>query len=683
MIRRLTADNYDYIQSTFKIYTMKTNSIVVISISILVSLTMFTSCQKEELVTLETEGINNDVSKARRSLIPLFPGHDDRFFGEVPIQPNEQSNGEVIVQNVVNEDGTLSRCTIEPISSERSVENFPPLGDNLINEKLFPGALVTGVSVMNPLLTVPNTISMPRAGGIISILGITGGFNEDSNGNSIFEPLSEVTQPRVAAAMNKIINRKQEQNLPSNFTFEFSQIESKDQLAFSLGVSAKAFGARLNASLAFSTDKVYNRVLVKLEQSYYTMKIQEPNSRQEIFPDTVTDQDIRDHFSINNPPAYISSVDYGRVFYMLIESTQTRQEIEAAVKASLNRAVFSGSVESDVKKVAELSDLSVKVYAFGGDASGTLSLSGETDLRKIVTTLAEATDIRNGVPISYTVRSLFNPSKIIRKGLSANFDKVNCVAIGAIPAGYRNLVGLFGTDRNTGGIGAIVQMRGSTLLLYNRAGTKYALYNVARGKVLNNKIYTHNDPNGPLGVSPLANVGAAFLSRHRNENNKIRLFDISGLTTVRMDFNKKAFNCANCSPDTGIPTNLKVSYPQQTLTATANFFNRNFVGPYPFSSEGVSAAFFTSVRGHYPNDTYSFTAFNGTKVAKTKGRKNDDPVWLTTSPTTINANFPLTSIGAAGTVAIGGQRERIVINAEGTKMAIRKKNGNLGPFIIN
>ena len=208
--------------------------------------------------------------------------------------------------------------------------------------------------------------------------------------------------------MNTIIANSGEV-VPANFQLDIIQIESENQLAVELGVDVSTFTTKVSTDMSFSTEKSFNRTLVKLNQSYYTMSFDLPTSLEAIFDESVTPEDLGVYIQKDNPATFISSVTYGRIFYMLIESTSSREEMSA--KLNVAYGAFSNKVEGElgVNAMQELKDLKIKVIAYGGDAAGTFKLTGETNISDIADKLAESTDVRAGLPLSYVVRSVKRP----------------------------------------------------------------------------------------------------------------------------------------------------------------------------------------------------------------------------------------------------------------------------------
>ena len=142
--------------------------------------------------------------------------------------------------------------------------------------------------------------------------------------------------------------------------------------------------------------------------------------------------------------SFVSSVTYGRVFYMLVESTSSRQDMES--KLELAYGAFDEQIEGEVDTGAlnELEDLKIKVIAHGGNTSGPFRLAGQSDPATVAAKLAEGADIPGGLPLSYVVRSVGHPDKVVGARLTAEYHVVACEVEGQLrPALYTDLMDLF------------------------------------------------------------------------------------------------------------------------------------------------------------------------------------------------------------------------------------------------
>jgi hypothetical protein len=103
--------------------------------------------------------------------------------------------------------------------------------------------------------------------------------------------------------------------------------------------------------------------------------------------------------------------------------------MDASINASFGAAVTQGSIGANVKYVGQLENVRIKAYALGGEQGAALgAITSNFDSLKSF--LARGGDIRTGVALSYVVRSLAQPDKIVKVKVATEYDIVNCVPIG-------------------------------------------------------------------------------------------------------------------------------------------------------------------------------------------------------------------------------------------------------------
>ncbi|WP_222983736.1 thiol-activated cytolysin family protein [Flagellimonas meishanensis] len=329
--------------------------------------------------------------------------------------------------NIINDFFVCSRKTISILDGN---PEFPLFDTNA--EVIYPGNLLQGKTLSN---ATPSPIVVKRGGGTISYNLNIGNGTDSSPIESSFT-VDEVKRSTIQEAMNAIIGDGTGM-VPDDFILDIKQIESENQLAIEMGVDVNTFTTRVSADMSFSTDKQYNRMLVKLQQSFYTMVFDLPTSLEDFFDESVTPEQLSVYVQEDNPATFISSVNYGRIFYMLVESTSSREEMDT--KLDFAYGAFEDNVSGEVKVEAfnELKDVKIKVIAYGG--TGSARLAGESNISAIVDRLAESTDIRSGLPLSYVVRSVERPDIVVGTTLATTYDTVDCVNISKGLPVYTNL----------------------------------------------------------------------------------------------------------------------------------------------------------------------------------------------------------------------------------------------------
>ncbi|MGH8014866.1 MAG: thiol-activated cytolysin family protein, partial [Candidatus Zixiibacteriota bacterium] len=307
-------------------------------------------------------------------------------------------------------------CTRKTVSATEAPGEFPLFDPNA--DIIYPGNLLQGASLDN---ATPDPIPVKRGPGTVVMV-------IDNGADSVSRTIPEMSLSGVFNAKNQII-AENPGILPARFAFTFEQVYSREQLALALDVSFENLYSDVTSSLSFSTDQEYNRFMVKLDQSYFTIAYQLPTSIAEIFDPSVTPQQLAQYVGPGNPAAFISSVTYGRKFYLLIESTSSRTEMDASINASFGAAVTQGTIGGNVKYVSQLENVRIKAYALGGEQGAALgAITSNFDSLKSF--LARGGDIRTGVALSYVVRSLAQPDKIVKVKVATEYDIVNCVPVG-------------------------------------------------------------------------------------------------------------------------------------------------------------------------------------------------------------------------------------------------------------
>ncbi|KAA1242994.1 thiol-activated cytolysin family protein [Aquimarina sp. RZ0] len=314
------------------------------------------------------------------------------------------------------------QCIRKKVSVLGGTDKFPLFNTNA--SVIFPGNLLQGKTLSQ---ATPSDIVVKRAGGTITYNLVTG------NRQATVE-VDKIDQGTVNQAMNKVIAENGD-ILPANFVLDVTAIESKEQLALELGLTVSTLASKVNSNFSLNTSEEYSSVLIKLTQQYYTMSYVKPTSLDEVFDPSVTAEDLAKFIQPDNPATFISSVTYGRIFYMLYESTASAEDMKLALEGEYNTISNQASGSIDLSFLKEYNNLSVKVIAYGGDSEGTLNAVGATfggeeavtnHIKEIIERLAASSNIAGGLPLSYVVNSLEDPSQIISTNLATEYDVVNC-----------------------------------------------------------------------------------------------------------------------------------------------------------------------------------------------------------------------------------------------------------------
>ncbi|TAI48877.1 thiol-activated cytolysin family protein [Flagellimonas allohymeniacidonis] len=474
-------------------------------------------------------------------------------------------------------------CTSRTVSVTDGTGDFQTLGG--VASEIFPGALLQGKTINN---VKPQGIPLKRAGGSIS-------YNLNDGNPEASQDLTEMSESKVRQAMNDIIAGSTGV-VPANFDLDYENVFSEQQVALQMGLSFEGYGIKAEGKLSFSEDRTYNRVLVKLYQSYYDVSYDFPTSYEDVFDPSVTPDDLNRFIQPDNPATYIKKVTYGRIFYMLIESTSSLEVMNTQIDASYKSfdKEISGNLEVD--SMEKMENLKIKVIAYGGDSKNTFSGLGETNIGALADMLAESTDIRTGLPLSYEIYSLEDPSKQVGTNISTEMEVVECQLKGVLPPVlYSNLVDLF-----EDGIGAATQIQNEYTAIFNGAGTQYVIFNASDGAV--SEPYSIDNANGPLGATTFESVGAAL----RQFLDEIYIFNAQGTEYEVLEYDDNGIRSTPTSP-IGEYRQRNGSNRRWVVNdnfseengVNSNFADGSFVGPesrdvdcvsFPLFGKGIKAA---------------------------------------------------------------------------------------------
>lgn len=657
-------------------------------LTLLMALLLIMSCGKDDPIK-ETPIAENPVDEEPTALTI------DQLIanaGDIVNYPATSTKSESDVLNETKEDSKniLDGELIEQrwVCTEREVDVLGGSGDfplyNPSANVIWPGNIIQGNTINDGL---PTAITVKRGLGKITY--------DLKNGNPAATSESIIIdQGTVNQAINDIVSANpagaegENALLPASIVLDVRIINSAEQLAFEMGLSVETFAAKVDAKFSYETSTEVNSVLVQIKQSYYTMSFVTPTSSADFFDESVAAEDLSPYISPGNPGAYIKSVTYGRIFYLLYESTSTASTMKASLEGTYNTPTLKANGTASAETSNQLSDVKVKVIAYGGEASDTFETIGavftdQVDLKKILEKIGKAGTIQSGKPISYEVYSLKERDQRLASNLATTYTIKECRNLGILPPeGYRPLVGIF-----EDGIGAACQLEGNTIVLYNKAGDKYAHYNVNSGQAPT--VWSVNNLEGLITSNFISsgNVGAA-VRWFGGAESAIALFNMTGNEFVYFRYQP-----ANVANPPGGPLGRFDENPDGTIKVfqTSTHYSETIPvqSPFPFANDGIDAAvqqFYTKAQQvnhrYFSNDGKDAAdlIFTTNQIISIWGWTESGPL----KETDLGQNFPFESVGAATKVEFGPTTaDLIYFNGDGDQMMINNSSGLNGPYYVN
>jgi thiol-activated cytolysin len=293
---------------------------------------------------------------------------------------------------------------------------------------IFPGALVLADENLKD--GRPTPIALPRRAAQLSV-----DLPGLQNPNMTVNP----DNASVQQALNKMLEDWNKQGAPAGYKnaarsfLNVSQSFTKEQLSLDLGFSAKWASGSASAQLGVASTTEKSVVVAYYKQVYYTVTMNTPTLPADVFDDSVTQAQAQPVFGAAHPPAYVRSVDYGRLLVVKMETSAVDTSFN--LKGAFEQAT-AGGVTLDANLAAKyqkiLNDASFTVLALGGGAETPLkTFTGGaevkfTGLKEYIETDGVYRRDNPGVPISYQVAFL-KDNQFALMGFTTDYVETVCV----------------------------------------------------------------------------------------------------------------------------------------------------------------------------------------------------------------------------------------------------------------
>ncbi|MDO5607973.1 MAG: thiol-activated cytolysin family protein [Capnocytophaga sp.] len=235
--------------------------------------------------------------------------------------------------------------------------------------------------------------------------------------------VSESVKPalsQVRSTMNDLIARQKEKVdysfVPSVFNYESNEITTTESFkrSFKIHAKAKVLSGLVKAKFSFeenqSSSNQKRYVMVSFRQFLYNASVDPQHYSSWIQGDI----DVSDMGGYE--PLYISSVDYGRVGYILVETEKSTEEMSKMIKASLEVAVQYANVESSTKLSKEFQKMfeqnKVQVMISGGPLELGNQVNSYESFVKFVQMPTAENLTKTSVPIAYKVRRVKDNTEV-------------------------------------------------------------------------------------------------------------------------------------------------------------------------------------------------------------------------------------------------------------------------------
>jgi Thiol-activated cytolysin/Ricin-type beta-trefoil lectin domain-like len=278
-------------------------------------------------------------------------------------------------------------CTSQRVSYQNG--DFEALVTRGIKENIYPGAFYNLNSVVDGTF---QNYNVPRSNMELTI-DLVGAASRGYR-DSVKIPINK---GQVMESVSRLLSKNTTRNAAEISYFK-EHIESEEQLAIAAQAKFNGWGADVQANFGYNTSEKKGYYLVRFVQRYFTVDVNHSNALTLISSRTTP---------IQGDPVYISSVSYGRIGMLKIESDESEEKIMAALNGSYTNGVQTGSGSFKVEYARTLQNARFTVFIYGGNAEvGVRAIGGIQEFDAFVR--AGANYDRNVAisPISYKMRFL-------------------------------------------------------------------------------------------------------------------------------------------------------------------------------------------------------------------------------------------------------------------------------------
>lgn len=250
-------------------------------------------------------------------------------------------------------------------------------------------------------------------------------LNTNGSPTEIVEHPEQLSSYREA--LQRLLNRANfSAPPPANVSFEIDSVYSSEQAQMLSGANFGGWGAKVSANYNFGNESTRGRLLVKFVQRYYSVDMNDPANPCDLF-DTLPD--LR---PFGTSPMYVSSVIYGRVAYLMVESSHSMDSLAWAINASYSGFGYDGGLSVHYKAKNIVNSAKIRGFILGGNGNDAVgAIDGFEGLKAYIMGGGNPSLNSPGAPIAYKFKNLVDGSDV-RIVLSSEYTIRTCDNVGEI-----------------------------------------------------------------------------------------------------------------------------------------------------------------------------------------------------------------------------------------------------------
>lgn len=273
------------------------------------------------------------------------------------------------------------------------------LNDDLI----WPGSLIQGSQVSNFVYT---PITLPRAPVKISISAEGSSATGTSISGTVAAPSLSSMRQGIANLLKRAIGP--DTKLPARVDFAREEVFSESQMNAKFGAAVSYGAGNLETDFSWDSQKQMTRLVAKYTQIYFTVDVDTPAGPASFFDLTTPVQAIQAAMPPGSMPLYVSSVSYGMMAMICVESDYSAEVMKVALKAAYEGAV-DVKVHADFTSKEILKHSKIKTLVYGGSTAGLDNIERDYEgFMKVIAASKTYGPDSPGVPISYRFRAMLD-----------------------------------------------------------------------------------------------------------------------------------------------------------------------------------------------------------------------------------------------------------------------------------
>jgi thiol-activated cytolysin len=330
--------------------------------------------------------------------------------------PEPMAKKEIDCADACSEPYTIGNqvCTFKRYTETERFDRFVAFAPN--SATLWPGAVVRGADAENGLLTPVG----------VELAPVTFSLSLENINASPSATMDEPSLSSFRELRNKILAEGTSGATPATIDFKITQVHSAEEIGLAIGAGVNwPGGSQISASFDFTDSTKRTKILVDFTQAYYTIDVDTPTTPADFFGPNVTVDQIDDFVNQGNPPVYVQSITYGRRVVFSIESSESAEEIEAALKAAYQVPTIGANGDVSVTQKQSIDDSTINAFVLGGSGADAVgAVAGFDGLVTYITQGGDYSQDSPGAPVAYKLAYLDNA--VTQFAVTTDFAEASC-----------------------------------------------------------------------------------------------------------------------------------------------------------------------------------------------------------------------------------------------------------------